>query len=79
MSGTSATAWSCPECGRPLGRITRSGDLVITSPATTVELSRLAVVARCVCGGVRAFSGRRVLMDVPTRTPETHQDTLQSA
>lgn len=79
MSTASTTPWHCPACRSELGYITRSGDLVITTTATTVELSRLAVVARCVCGGVKAFTGRRVLINLPVHTPETNEDTVQSA
>ena len=69
MSAPPIRSWVCPQCHVELGRITGSGDLVITRAATVVECSRLAVVVRCVCGCAKAFTGRRVLIDVPAPVP----------
>lgn len=57
--------WHCPNCRLVLGQLALGGNLVITSPGVTVERSVLAVVVRCPCGQAKAFSGRRVLIDVP--------------
>lgn len=52
-------------CGRVLGTISTGGNLHVTADNVLVERSRLTVVVRCVCGQSKAFSGRRVMMDVP--------------
>lgn len=57
--------WTCPRCHTVLGRLSKGGNLHITKVGATVERSQLAVVVRCPCGQSKAFSGRRVLIDVP--------------
>lgn len=62
--------WHCLRCRLELGRVTKSGDLIVTARPAMIDVTRIAVVVRCPsCGEPRAFTGRRVVADIPTATP----------
>jgi len=62
--------WRCLSCRADLGRVTKSGDLIVTARPAMIDITRLAVVVRCpACGEPRAFTGRRVVADLPTSSP----------
>jgi len=62
--------WTCLRCRCELGRVTKSGDLIVTARPAMIDVTRLAVVVRCPdCGEPRAFTGRRVVADIPAASP----------
>lgn len=59
----STSAWRCPDCRETLGHITRSGELIVTSPGAMVERTRTATMIHCRCGRALAFNGKRVVFN----------------